>query len=118
MEANSHWTGLSLFQDELMASTPGKPLVSVIVPNYNHAKFLGPRLESVFAQTFQDFEVIYLDDASNDNSNEVANSFNSDPRMSMVLNQENSGSPFVQWNKGVSMAKGDLIWIAESDDRA
>ena len=43
------------------------PLVSVIVPNYNHAPYLRQRLDSIFNQTFQDFEVIILDDCSTDN---------------------------------------------------
>ena len=47
------------------------PRVSVIVPNYNHQRFLDERVQSIFAQTFQDFEVILLDDASTDQSVDI-----------------------------------------------
>jgi len=94
------------------------PKVSVIVPNYNHARFLEQRLESIFNQTYQDFEVIFLDDASSDNSLDVFRKFADEPRVTTVLNEKNSGSPFKQWNKGISLAQGEYIWIAESDDYA
>ena len=92
------------------------PKVSVIVPNYNHAAYLEQRLQSILDQTYQDFEIIYLDDVSTDNSNEVFAQFAGHSKISAIFNQENSGSPFKQWNKGVQKAKGDYIWIAESDD--
>lgn len=94
------------------------PKVSVIIPNYNHARFLAQRIQSVLDQTYQDFEILYLDDASTDNSNEVAARFQTDSRIRFILNQTNSGSPFKQWNKGIKAATGEYIWIAESDDFA
>ena len=94
------------------------PKVSVIIPNYNHARFLEKRIQSVLNQTYQDFEVIYLDDASTDNSNEVFAKFAGDKRIQSVYNESNSGSPFKQWNLGISLAQGDYVWIAESDDYA
>jgi glycosyltransferase involved in cell wall biosynthesis len=96
----------------------GVPKVSVIVPNYNHGRYLYQRLDSIFSQTFQDFEVIFLDDASTDDSLSVLERFASDPRLRVVVNQINSGSPFKQWNKGFELAEGEYIWIAESDDYA
>jgi glycosyltransferase involved in cell wall biosynthesis len=57
------------------------PVVSVIVPNYNHAQFLLRRLDTILSQTFADFEVIYLDDASTDNSDRVIASFLEDRRI-------------------------------------
>lgn len=94
------------------------PKVSVIIPNYNHARFLEERIRSVLEQTYQDFEVIYLDDASTDNSNEVFMQFAGDPRIRAVYNETNSGSTFKQWNKGMHKAEGEYVWIAESDDSA
>jgi glycosyltransferase involved in cell wall biosynthesis len=94
------------------------PKVSVIIPNYNHAEFLEKRILSILNQTYQDFEVIYLDDASTDNSNEVFTKFADNPRIRAIYNQTNSGSPFKQWNKGIKYANGEYIWIAESDDYA
>lgn len=94
------------------------PRVSVIVPNYNHARFLPQRLESVFGQTFQDFEVLLLDDASTDNSREVLSRYAKDPRVRTFFNETNSGTVFRQWNRGLREARGAYIWIAESDDFA
>lgn len=93
------------------------PLVSVIIPNYNHARYLKQRLDSVFNQTYQNFEVIILDDCSTDNSLEVIEHYKDNPHLSqIVVNETNSGSVFKQWDKGINLAKGELVWIAESDD--
>ena len=93
--------------------------VSVIVPNYNHAPYLRQRLDSIFNQTYQDFEVIILDDYSTDNSREIIEEYRSRPQLShIVYNETTSGSPFKQWAKGFDLAKGEYIWIAESDDWA
>lgn len=93
------------------------PSVSVIIPNYNHAQYLDERIQSIMEQTYQNFEIIILDDKSTDNSREVIEKYRNHPKVSHVIyNDENSGSPFVQWEKGIRMAKGDIIWIAESDD--
>jgi glycosyltransferase involved in cell wall biosynthesis len=94
------------------------PRVSVIIPNYNHARFLHRRLESVLNQTFTDLEVIFLDDASTDDSLRVFEPFTADPRVRALFNARNSGSTFRQWARGVGEATGELIWIAESDDYA
>jgi glycosyltransferase involved in cell wall biosynthesis len=94
------------------------PKVSIIVPNYNHSRFLNQRISSILQQTYQDFELILLDDASTDNSCEVLQPYLKLPHVSAEFNQVNSGSPFKQWNKGLSLAKGEYIWIAESDDYA
>ena len=93
------------------------PLVTVIIPNYNHAKYLRQRIDTVLNQTYTSFEVIILDDCSTDNSKDIILSYKDNPHISnIVLNSENSGSTFKQWNKGFELAKGDYIWIAESDD--
>lgn len=93
--------------------------VSVIVPNYNHAPFLRQRIESVLNQTFQDFELILLDDCSTDTSRDVMESYRGNPHVShIVFNEVNGGSPFKQWDKGIALAQGEWIWIAESDDDA
>jgi len=95
------------------------PTVSVIVPNYNYKNYLPLRMESIFNQTFQDFEVIILDDNSRDNSKSVIENFRNHSKVShIVYNNVNSGSPFIQWDKGILLAKGEWIWIAEADDLA
>ncbi len=91
--------------------------VSVIVPNYNHEHFLKERLDSIFNQSFQDFEVILLDDASTDKSISILETYSQHSNFSkLIINESNSGSPFKQWEKGLQIATGDYIWIAESDD--
>lgn len=92
-------------------------MISVIIPNYNHAPYLKRRIESILTQTYQDFELILLDDCSTDDSAVILNSYKSHPKVTqVVINDINSGSPFKQWNKGFELAKGEYIWIAESDD--
>jgi glycosyltransferase involved in cell wall biosynthesis len=93
------------------------PKVSVIIPNYNHEKYLERRIESVLNQTYQDFEVIILDDFSTDNSKTIIEQYRGNPLVShIVFNDKNSGSTFRQWEKGINLAVGEYIWIAESDD--
>src|SRR5215469_3489317 len=92
--------------------------ISIIVPNYNHARFLRQRIDTILAQTFQDFEVILLDDGSTDASRSILREYTSDPRVQLECNDINSGSTFKQWYKGVRLAHGRYVWIAESDDYA
>jgi glycosyltransferase involved in cell wall biosynthesis len=101
-----------------MRSETNTPMVSVIIPNYNHARYLRRRIESVLGQTYQDFEVILLDDCSTDQSREILESYANHPKVRCEFNAQNSGTVFKQWNKGVRMARGRYIWIAESDDYA
>jgi len=94
------------------------PKVSVIVPNYNHEKYLRRRLESIYNQTYSNIEVFLLDDCSTDGSRDIFKEFASKyPEITTVLiNEVNSGGVFRQWAKGIKAAAGDIIWIAESDD--
>ena len=91
--------------------------VSVIIPCYNHGHYLDEAVHSILNQTYQDFEVIILDDKSTDNSREIIEQYRNHPKVShIIFNEENSGSTFKQWKKGIELAKGEWIWIAESDD--
>jgi glycosyltransferase involved in cell wall biosynthesis len=94
------------------------PVVSVIIPNYNHAPYLRQRIDTVLGQTYQDFEVILMDDCSTDESRAIISEYAGDPRVRIEFNEKNSGSPFKQWKKGIALARGRYIWIAESDDYA
>ena len=90
-----------------------KPLVSVIIPNYCHSQFLAQRIESVLNQTYQNFEVIILDDCSPDAgaSKAVIEKYRGNPHVShIVYNEENSGSTFKQWNNGIALSKGEYCW--------
>lgn len=99
---------------------PQLAAVSAIVPNYNYRAYIGERLWSVFDQTYPLREVIILDDASSDDSvleiNRTAAAAGRTIRLE--INAKNSGSPFPQWRKGVEMAQGEYVWIAEADDLA
>lgn len=92
---------------------------SVIIPNYNHSLYLEERILSVLNQTYKNFELIILDDASTDFSREIILRYKAHPSIAQIIfNDQNSDSPFRQWKKGIELAKYDWIWIAESDDLA
>jgi O-antigen biosynthesis protein len=99
----------------------GLPRVSVVVPNYNYTHHLDQRLYSIVGQTFPPYELIVLDDASTDQSVDVIRKFlqaNAGIDYSLVVNTDNSGSVFRQWQNGLARCRGDLVWIAEADDFA
>lgn len=98
---------------------PAPPLtVSAIVPNYNHARFLRERLDTILGQSLLPAEIVFLDDASTDDSLAIAEAYatSSPIPFRIVPSAANSGSPFGQWAKGIALATGDLVWMAESDD--
>ena len=99
--------------------------VSVIVPNYNYARYLKWRFMSIAQQTYPIYELIVLDDASSDGSKTVikkmvaeAGRLKPSMKIKLIWNKENSGKAISQWIKGVEAATGDYIWIAEADDVA
>lgn len=97
-----------------------QPKISVIVPNYNHAQYIVERLDSIIHQTYQNIELIILDDHSSDNSVEVIQQYFQNKSISyqLIVNEHNSGNVFKQWQKGIQAATGEWIWICESDDVA
>lgn len=109
---------IKLIQFKVEKEANYEPLVSIIVPNYNHAPYLKTRLDSIYRQTYQNYEVILMDDCSSDESQDILREYSNryPDKTKLLLNEKNSGSPYVQWRKGMSEAKGELIWIAESDD--
>lgn len=90
------------------------PKFSVIVPVYNGASFLRQSIESVLAQTYTDFELIVIDDFSDDNSYEIARSFN-DKRLKVFQNKQNLG-PGKTRNYGLDVASGKYIALLDADD--
>ena len=93
--------------------------VSVVVPNYNYARYLPKRLDTIMAQTYTPYEIIFLDDNSSDDSVAVADAMLSRSGLPyrIVVNENNRGC-YSQWLSGIEMAKGDLVWIAEADDES
>jgi len=102
-----------------MLDAPPKQ-VSVVVPNFNYAHFLPDRINSILAQTHPIRELIILDDASTDESLHVIAKLTAslDIPVQIIANNQNSGSVFKQWQKGVEAATCDYVWIAEADDLA
>lgn len=95
--------------------------VSIVLPSYNHGRFLEKRLESILKQTFTDWELIIIDDCSSDNSITILNNFvNKYERkvVHFILNETNSGSGYNSWKRGIELADAEYIWIAETDDYA
>lgn len=89
------------------------PLISVVIPAYNHEKFIGAAIESVLQQSVDDLELIIVDDGSTDNTAGVIKSY-TDPRIS-YYHQENQDA-FNTINRGVGLAQGKYIAILNSDD--
>ena len=90
-------------------------LVSIIMPSYNTAKFISETIESVLAQTYPNWELIIVDDCSTDNTDEVVKPYLSDPRISYIKNDKNSGAA-VSRNRALRAAKGKWIAFLDSDD--
>ena len=89
--------------------------VSVIIPCYNVAKYLGQCLDSVLKQTFQDFEVICVNDGSTDKSLEILQQYAEKDARIKIIDQENKGLSEAR-NVALDMAQGDFIAFADSDD--
>lgn len=109
---------LHRYVSDLMYHLSGRHRVSVVVPNYNYARHIRSRLDSVCNQTHAIYELIVLDDQSTDGSvaviGEYLDGLKCDRRL--VVNEHNSGSVFRQWRRGLELSSGDLVWIAEADD--
>lgn len=92
--------------------------LSVIMPNYNLARYIGEALQSVLEQSFKPKEIIVVDDASTDNSVEIIEQFaRRDPIISLVCNERNQGG-IASVNQALQMASGDYVCFVSSDDRA
>jgi glycosyltransferase involved in cell wall biosynthesis len=92
------------------------PSVSVIVPFYNHEIFVEERVASILNQDIKDIEIILMDDMSSDETASKFSLYQGEARISSVINDNNSGSPFKQWKKGLEIAQSNVIWFAEGDD--
>ncbi len=89
-------------------------LVSVIIPTYNRSRFLKEAIQSVLNQSYNNFEIIVIDDGSDDDTEELVKQFN-DSRIK-YLKREHTGSPAFIRNQGIKIAKGEYIAFLDSDD--
>ena len=96
--------------------------ISVVVPNYNYSNYLYQRVYSILNQNYKIHELIILDDASKDNSlfyiKQIEQKISGVVNVKVVVNDINSGNAFSQWQKGINLATGDYVWVAEADDYA
>ena len=90
-------------------------LVSIIMPSYNTASYIAETVQSVLAQTYQDWELIIVDDCSTDDTDEVVKPFLSDSRIRYLKNEKNSGAA-ISRNRALREAKGKWIAFLDSDD--
>jgi len=95
-------------------NTHAQPAVSFIVPCYNLAHFLPACIRSIQMQTFEDWEILIMDDCSTDNTPEVATGFG-DSRIRYVRNEPNLGH-LKNYNKGIALTRGRYVWLISPDD--
>lgn len=94
-----------------------KPLVSVIVPLYNAEKYISETIKSVINQTYENWELLVVDDCSTDNSREIVKSFEQkDSRIRLIESEINFGGPARPRNIGIENAKGEYIAFLDADD--
>ena len=97
-----------------MSSKVDYGLVSIIMPNYNGAKYIKETLDSVLTQTYTNWEVLFVDDYSSDNSIDLVNSYN-EPRFKVFRNEKNKGAAASR-NYALREAKGKWIAFLDADD--
>ena len=90
-------------------------LVSIIMPSYNTAEYIAESIQSVLSQSYQNWELIIIDDCSTDNTDEVVKPYLSDERIKYLKNEKNSGAA-VSRNRALREAKGKWIAFLDSDD--
>ncbi len=93
-----------------------RPTVSVVLPNYNYARYLDQRLRSLLDQTLGDLELIVVDDGSVDESRDVIARHAIDPRVRTMFFGVNSGRVYQRWNDGAATARGEYLMFAGADD--
>lgn len=91
-----------------------QPRVSVVIPAYNQADFIGKSIQSVLSQTYTDFEIIIVNDASSDRTTEVIKQFKN-PRLQYIEHEENRGLPATR-NSGMRASAGEYIALLDADD--
>ena len=97
------------------------PAISIIIPMYNSEKYIGECLDSIFAQTFQDFEVIVVDDCSTDSSCAIVENYIKTHRggvekLKLIRSKVNSGTPNLPRNTAIGLSRGEYLMFVDADD--
>ncbi|MBR6455437.1 MAG: glycosyltransferase family 2 protein, partial [Prevotella sp.] len=104
-------------QRVLKTEIPDMGLVSVVMPMHNASRFVGAAIESVLAQTYQNWELLIVEDCSSDNSVEIAQKYASEnPKIHVLFNDNPIRMPSAPRNMGIRVAKGRFIAFLDSDD--
>jgi glycosyltransferase involved in cell wall biosynthesis len=92
-----------------------RPLVTVIIPSYNHAQYIRAAIDSVLTQTYDNLELIVVDDGSRDSSQLVISEYSEHPKVTIILNNQNRGQSAVL-NQALAVSRGEYISLLPSDD--
>lgn len=92
-----------------------RPLFSVLIANYNNGYYLLEAIDSVLRQTYDNWEVIIVDDGSTDNSKEIYRQYEQDSRFHVIYNEQNRGCGYTKW-KCVEEAHGEICGFLDPDD--
>lgn len=95
-----------------------KPKVTVLVPSFNHGRYIKKRIQSILEQSYNNLELVVVDDCSDDDSDLVIRSLQQQYGFKYIRNVKNSGTPFAAWEYILSASDKEYIWICESDDYA
>ncbi|MFJ6324045.1 MULTISPECIES: glycosyltransferase [unclassified Rhizobium] len=97
------------------SETSGRPKVSVVIPAYNHEKYVVEAVESVLAQSYQNFELLIMDDGSTDTTPQILRRYADDPKVKLFLFEKNRGAAHSH-NHGILESRGEYIALLNSDD--
>ena len=117
---NSNLQTIDILQKEIeqIKTSQAFPAISIVIPLYNASEYVSECLNSLLAQTFQNFEVIMVDDCSTDDSVEIIESyipiFNG--RLKLVKMEQNTGSGAIPRNKGLMLSRGEYVYSMDNDD--
>ena len=100
---------------EIKLSKYKNPLFSVLIANFNEGRYLEECLRSIFTQTYTDWEIVIVDDASTDESSNIYKKFANDERLTIIINKKNKGCGYTK-RKCVEMAKGEICGFVDADD--
>ena len=112
---SEHSKQFNPLQPVVLDSLPERPLVSILISNYNYAEYLGDAIESSLRQTYDNLEVVVCDDGSTDGSSGILERFQSQDRRIKVIYQSNSGQALAL-NEAFLKSSGQIICLLDADD--